>query len=86
MIHTRVNIFWNIRFTFKSNRPGVGNLSLVMGPKQTLQCMAGRTNFPPTIPFPLLFMMLLKLGNLWNFNQIKFLIFTVHNRSRKYKA
>jgi len=57
-----------------------------MGPKQTLQRMAGRTNFPPTIPFPLLFMMLLKLGNLWNFNQIKFLILTVHNRSRKYKA
>jgi len=48
--------------------PGVGNL--VAGQKQTLQGIAGRNNFPPTTPFPLLFMMLLKLGNLWNFNQI----------------
>jgi len=32
--------------------------------------MASRTNFPPTIPSPLLLMMLIKLGNLWNFNQI----------------
>jgi len=31
--------------------------------------MPGRTDFPPTIPVPLLFMML-KLGNLLNFNQI----------------
>jgi len=31
--------------------------------------MPGRTDFPPTIPVPLLFM-LLKLGNLLNFNQI----------------
>jgi len=35
-----------------------------------MQGMAGRTNFPPTIPFILLFMMLIKLGYLWNFNQI----------------
>jgi len=49
--------------------PGVGNLSLVAGQKQTLQGMAGRTNFPSTISFFLLFMMSLKLGNLWNFNQ-----------------
>jgi len=39
---------------------GVGNLSLVAGQKQTMQGMAGRTNFPPTILFPLL---LLNLGN-----------------------
>jgi len=45
---------------------GVGNLFLVAGQKQTLQVMAGRTNFPPTIRFRLLIMMLLKLGNLWN--------------------
>jgi len=50
-------------------RPGVDNLSLFAGQKQTLQGMAGRNNFPPTIRFPLLLMMLLKHGNLWNFNQ-----------------
>jgi len=44
-------------------RPGVGNLSLVAVQKQSLQGMTGRTNFPPTIPFHLLFMMLLKLGH-----------------------
>jgi len=50
---------------------GFGNLSLVAGQKQTLQDMTVRTNFPTAIPFPLLFMMLLKLGNLWNYrNQI----------------
>ena len=32
--------------------------------------MAGRTDFPPTIWFPLLFMMLSKHGKLSNFNQI----------------
>jgi len=48
-------------------KPGVGNLSQVASQKQTLQGMAGRTNFPSTIPFPLL---LLNLGNSWNFNQI----------------
>jgi len=48
-------------------KAGVGNLSLVAGQKQTLQGMAGRSNIPPTIPFPLL---LLNLGSLWNFNQI----------------
>ena len=47
--------------------PRVGNLSPVADQKQTQQDMAGRTNFPPTIPLPLL---LLNLGNLWNFNQI----------------
>jgi len=42
---------------------GVGNLSLVAGQKQILQGMAGRTNFPPRVPFSLLFMMSsLKLG------------------------
>jgi len=46
--------------------------------------MAGLTNFPPTIPFPSLFMTLLKLGNLWNFDQIYPLIFTVHNENPKY--
>jgi len=50
--------------------PGVGYLSLVAGQKQTLQGMAGQINFPLTIPFPLLFMMRLKHGHLWNFNQI----------------
>jgi len=60
-------------------RPEVGNISLVAGQK-TLQGLAGRTNFLPTIPFPLLFMVL-KLGNLWNFNQK---IFTVHKESPKY--
>jgi len=30
----------------------------------------GPTNFAPTNPFPWLFMMLVELGNLWNFNQI----------------
>jgi len=49
-------------------RSGVGNLSLVGGPKQTLQGMPGRINFPPTIPFFLQFMMSLKLANVWNFN------------------
>jgi len=33
------------------------------GQKQTLQGLAGHTNFQPIIPFLLLFMMLLKLGN-----------------------
>ena len=37
--------------------------------KNTLHGMVGRTNFPPTIPFLLL---LLNLGNLWNFNQINY--------------
>jgi len=41
-----------------------------MGQKQTLQGMVGCTNFPSTIPFPLLFVMLIKLGNYWNVNQI----------------
>ena len=31
-------------------RSGVGNLSLVEDPKQTLQVMAGHINFQPTIP------------------------------------
>jgi len=47
-------------------RSGIGNLSLVAGQKQTLQVLEGRTNFSPKIRFRLLFMMLLKLGNLWN--------------------
>jgi len=51
----------------KAFNTGVGNLTLAASQKQTLQCMAGRTNFPATILFPLL---LLNLGNLWNFNQI----------------
>jgi len=29
--------------------------------------------------------MLLKLGNLWNFNQIKLLIFTIRSENPKYK-
>jgi len=32
--------------------------------------MASRIKFPPTIPFSLLFMMSLKLENLWNFNKM----------------
>jgi len=64
-----VTVYW-IRIQIQCSMPGVGNLSLVAGQKQTLQGMAGRTNFPSTIPFFLLFMMSLKLGNLWNFNQI----------------
>jgi len=51
-------------------RPGVGNLSLVAGQKQNLQCMASCTNFPPKNLVPLLFIML-KLGNLGNFYQIR---------------
>jgi len=35
-------------------KTGVGNLSLVAGQKETLQGVASRINFPPTIPFPLL--------------------------------
>ena len=38
-------------------------------PKQTLQGLAGSTNFPPIIPFPSLFMMS-KLANLWNYDKI----------------
>jgi len=48
---------------FESLKPGVSNLYLVVGQTQTLQDMAGRTNFQPTIPFILLFMMLTLLGN-----------------------
>jgi len=48
---------------------GAGNLSLVAGQKHTLQDIAGRTSIPPTNPFPLLFMMLLEFGILWNYNQ-----------------
>jgi len=51
-------------------RLGVANLSLVEGPKQTLQAMAGHILFQSTIPFCLQFMMSLKLANLWNFNKI----------------
>jgi len=50
-----------------SSSTGFGNLSRVVGQIQTVQSMAGRTNFPPTIPFLLL---LLNLRNSWNFNQI----------------
>jgi len=45
-------------------RTGVGNLSRVAGQKLTLEAQAGCTNFPPTIPFALLFEMSVKLGNL----------------------
>jgi len=48
----------------------VGNLFLVASQNQSLQGMAGRTYFLPTIPFPLLFMKLKKLGNLWILKQI----------------
>jgi len=51
-------------------RAGVNNLSWVAGQTETLQNMAGCTNFPLTIAFPLLFIMLLNLGNLRNFIQI----------------
>jgi len=44
--------------------------SSVASQKQTLQGMAGRFNFPPTIPFPLLFMLLMKLGNFLNYIEI----------------
>jgi len=47
----------------------VSNL-LVAGQKQTLQGMASHINFQPTIRFILLFIMLIKLGNLWNYDQI----------------
>jgi len=52
------------------NKTGDGNPSLVVGQKQILQGMAGHINFPLTIPFHMLFIMLVKLGNLWNFDQI----------------
>jgi len=42
---------------------------LVAGQKHALQGMVGHTNFPPTIPFHLLFM-LSKLGNLCIYNKI----------------
>ena len=48
----------------------VDNLSLAAGQTQFLHDMAGRSNFPPTIPFILLFMMLIVLANLCHFNQI----------------
>jgi len=44
--------------------------------------MAGHTNFSPTTPVPLVFMML-GLGNLWNFQSDLLLIFTVHNENPK---
>jgi len=47
----------------KLSYPVVGNLSRVAGQKQTLNGMAGRTDFPPTIPFLLL---LLNLGIILN--------------------
>jgi len=56
----------NRRFA-SASRPGVVNLSLGTGQKQALQGMAGRTKFSPS-PFPLLFMMLLKLGNFYRIN------------------
>jgi len=43
---------------------GAGNLSRVAGQKQTLQGLAGRTNFPPAIPFSLLFK---DVGDTWEF-------------------
>jgi len=49
---------------------GIGNLSLVAGQKYTLQGMVGCTKFQTTVPFPLLFMILLKHKKLWNYNQI----------------
>jgi len=51
----------------KAFNTGVGNFTLTAKQKQSQQCMAGGTNFPPKIPFPLL---LLNLEDLWNFNQI----------------
>jgi len=45
-----------------TSRPGVGNPSLVAGQKQTAR-YGGRYQFPPTIPFFLLVMMLIILGN-----------------------
>ena len=56
-------VIWNLMSPDQGSE--FGNLS-----QQTLQGMAGRTNFPPTIPFPVLFVILLNLGNLWNYNQI----------------
>jgi len=50
------------------SKAGVGNLSLEAGRQETLQGMAGPTNFPPTIRFPLLFVMLLKLRHLTDFS------------------
>jgi len=53
-------------------RSRVNNLSLVVGQKLTQQGMAGFTNFPATnnsVPFAV-YMMLMKLGNLWSFNYI----------------
>jgi len=55
-------------------RAAVGNLSLVAGQKQTQRGMADRTNFLPTInsvPF-VIYMILMKLGNLWSFDYINF--------------
>jgi len=47
----------------------VGKLLLTAGHKQTLYGQEGHTNFPLTIPLSSLFVMLLKLANLWKFNQ-----------------
>jgi len=39
-------------FQMQYSMSGVGNLSVVVGQKRTLQGMAGRTNFLPRISFP----------------------------------
>jgi len=44
----------------KNARPGVGNLSLAAGQNETLHALVGHTNFAQTIPFPSLFVTLLK--------------------------
>jgi len=41
---------------------GVGNHALITSQKHAQQGLQGRTNFPPTFPFPFPFMMSIKLG------------------------
>ena len=51
IIEERYGIVLTTQREIGGHKAGVGNLSQVAGQKQTLQGMAGCTNFPPTIPF-----------------------------------
>jgi len=51
IIEERYGIVFTTQRKRGGHKAGVGNLSRVARQKQTLQGMAGRTNFPPTIPF-----------------------------------
>jgi len=68
-ISLRIFFLNGVRFDMREGRPGVGNLSLAAGQKQTLHGLAGRTKFPRTTSFSSLFMVLIKLANLCNFDQ-----------------